>query len=133
VTDFDGVPRPLDGNVDGTAAFDIGSFEYAHPQADTDHDGMLDTAEIAAGTDPANPASVLRLDTHRLPLEGGISLEWLSVTGRTYTVESTPAIGGVSPWQKAITNLPGTGSLMRWQDTVGSNTSRLYRLSVTRD
>jgi hypothetical protein len=132
-TDFDGVPRPLDGNLDGTAGFDIGAFEFAHPQADTDHDGMLDTAEIAAGTDPANPASVLKLDTHLLPLESRVSLEWLSVTGRTYTVESASALGSVSPWQKAVTNLAGTGSLMRWQDSVGGDAARLYRLSVTRD
>jgi len=27
-TDFDGVPRPLDGNGDGLAAFDMGAFEF---------------------------------------------------------------------------------------------------------
>jgi hypothetical protein len=132
-TDFDRVPRPLDGNIDSTAAFDIGAFEFAHPQADTDHDRMLDTAEIVAGTDPANPASVLKLDTHLLPLESSVSLQWLSVTGRTYAIESASALGGVGSWQKAVTNLAGTGSLMHWQDAVSGDTTRLYRLSVTRD
>lgn len=31
-TDFDGAPRPLDGNGDGVAAFDLGAFEVAASQ-----------------------------------------------------------------------------------------------------
>src|SRR5262249_44794716 len=33
-TDFDGVPRPLDGNGDGVAAFDMGAFEAPAPVVD---------------------------------------------------------------------------------------------------
>ncbi len=43
--DRDGVARPLDGNDDGLAAFDIGAYEYVNPLADTDHDGMADQAK----------------------------------------------------------------------------------------
>ena len=50
--DFDGMARPLDGNNDGLAAFDMGAYEFVHPAADTDHDGVTDRAEIIAGTNP---------------------------------------------------------------------------------
>lgn len=33
LVDFGGMPRPRDGNGDGTAAFDIGAFEYQPPAA----------------------------------------------------------------------------------------------------
>ena len=41
--DLDGNPRPLDGNWDGIAAFDMGAYEY-HPQtADSNVDGIPDS------------------------------------------------------------------------------------------
>ncbi len=39
--DFDGNPRPLDGNSDGTAEFDIGAFEYVPAVVDGDGDGFF--------------------------------------------------------------------------------------------
>ena len=50
--DLAGVERPLDGNLDGVAVPDMGAFEYVHPLADTDGDGLLDTNEIDIGTSP---------------------------------------------------------------------------------
>ena len=49
-TDFAGVPRILDGNNNRHARIDIGAFEYVHPLADTDLDGVSDRDEIKAGT-----------------------------------------------------------------------------------
>lgn len=51
--DLDGIPRPLDGNADLAAAWDIGAYEYINPFADTDGDGLTDTNEIdTIGTSP---------------------------------------------------------------------------------
>ena len=132
-TDFDGVPRPLDGNTNGAAAFDIGAFEFVQPLVDTDGDGMLDAAEIIAGTDPTDPTSVFRLNVQLLSLENRVALRWLSVTGRTYRIEFEPVLGPTGAWQTAVTNLAGSGALMEWRDTVTGTSSRFYRLGVAKD
>lgn len=48
--DLNGTPRILDGNNNGHTAVDIGAYEYVHPQADSDKDGISDRDEIKAGT-----------------------------------------------------------------------------------
>ena len=45
------MPRPLDGDADGTPASDMGVYEFVHPMADTDADGLTDTSELY-GADP---------------------------------------------------------------------------------
>ncbi|AKJ65270.1 right-handed parallel beta-helix repeat-containing protein [Kiritimatiella glycovorans] len=46
--DCNGTPRPLDGNNDGVADHDMGAYEYLHPSADTDNDGVRDRVEWGA-------------------------------------------------------------------------------------
>ncbi len=50
--DIDGVPRPLDGDNDGSALVDIGAHEYVNTASDTDGDGMLDEWEAEYGFSP---------------------------------------------------------------------------------
>lgn len=133
VADFDAVPRPLDGDTNGMAAFDIGAFEFVHPLADTDGDEACDADEMVAGTDPTNPASVLRLNARLVSLENCVALQWLSATGRTYVVESMPNLIPAANWQTVVSNLAGSGATLKWQDSLTGNTSRLYRLGVFRN
>jgi parallel beta-helix repeat protein len=128
--DFDAVARPLNGNINGPPIFDIGAFEYVNPQADTDGDFSRDADEIIAGTNPTDPASVLRLSLHLLSLENRVALRWPSVLGRTYTIAYESVPSPTSVWQIAVSNLVGSGTLMEWKDPGMVPASRLYRLSV---
>lgn len=106
--DYDGVPRPLDGNNDGLARWDMGAFEYIHPLADTDRDwladtneiatgtsaimadtdgdGMIDGAEARAGTNPLDDESYLAVfEVERS--SSGMKVTWSSVAGKTYDIE----------------------------------------------
>jgi hypothetical protein len=97
--DYAGVDRPLDGDLDGQAAYDLGAFEFVHPLADSDADGLRDrtssrAAPIGAGdTDAIDgdghevfAAPTLRADSYlgclrpaaAFPAEGG----WVSVAQR---------------------------------------------------
>jgi len=53
--DLDGVPRPLDGDTNGTAVVDMGCYEHLNEAADSDGDGLTDGDEINThGTDPTD-------------------------------------------------------------------------------
>jgi len=51
VTDFDGTPRPLDGDDDGIATVDMGCYEFLNVNADSDGDSMRDGWEEDHGLD----------------------------------------------------------------------------------
>jgi hypothetical protein len=135
-TDKDGVSRPLDGNNDNVAAFDIGAFEFVHPSADTDHDGFSDQAEVIAGTNPINPASFLRLQSSTAA-GTNVILSWLSVAGRSYTVQFKSTLES-SPWQILTNNVAGTGPIgagspVQVIDPLNPAGNRFYRLAVTKN
>ena len=54
VDDIDHIPRPLDGDTNGVALYDIGASEFAHPFGDTDGDGMYDKWEVDGSLDPTD-------------------------------------------------------------------------------
>jgi hypothetical protein len=123
-----GVARSLDGNNDGTARCDIGAYEYVHPLANTDHDAMPDWAEAIAGTNPTDPASVLKLQSCHSIAGNGVALSWPSVTGRSYCIQYKTAVS--EGWQVLSNNIPGCGTVMEVQDCPAGRTNRLYRLQV---
>jgi parallel beta-helix repeat protein len=157
-TDYDGVPRPLDGNNDGVASFDIGAFEFASPSSDTDKDGLsdadevntvqtdptigdcdgdsqLDGEEFIAGTDPWDSGKYFSMNGDPSGSSAtGFVVAWQSATGRLYTVSSCTNVP-VPAW----TNLPdaasleGTGARMSVTNSMSNAALKYYRVGVKRE
>ena len=65
--------------------------------ADPDHDGFTNEQEFAAGTDPTNGTSALKLANFSRAANGtSFTLGWTSVPGKTYQVETSTALIGAS-------------------------------------
>ena len=150
--DLDGLPRPLDGNRDGVAAWDIGAYETLHlfadsntngmpdgwenehydsplsdadPQGDDDEDTVVNADEAAADTDPADAGSYLKI-LAIAEVESARSIRFLSSSNRQYTLEiSTNQLFGV--WAAQGGAHPGHGGLMGL-DGSNDSTAVMYRL-----
>ena len=128
--DFDGIARPLDGAHDGFAGFDRGAYEFVHPLADTDGDGMSDAAEIIAGTDPTSALSVLRTTLRLLSPLGPAAVSWPSAPGRVYRVEVAHDLADNAAWQTLVEDIPADGETVEWLDEDWHPTHRFYRTGV---
>jgi hypothetical protein len=131
--DYDGVGRPLDGGANGVAEVDIGAYEFVHPAADSDHDGMMDASEAIAGTNPADANSLLRLKLRLDPARSQAVLSWPSVTGRTYRVESQAVLAPTDSWEIISDQQPGVAGELEAVDPLQSTTHRFYRVGVSRE
>ena len=115
-----------DTDGDGVRDADEVNIYLTNPlRADTDGDGSPDGAELAAGTDPKNPASRLAVASMAFA-PTGFSQQWPAQTSRRYRVlrSTTPdflnsdvigaALPGVSPVQSFLdpTVVPGSAPKM---------------------
>jgi hypothetical protein len=73
--------------------------------ADPDGDGLTNEQEFAAGTDPQNAASSLRILTLSL-IAGQTTVGWLSVSNRSYVIEAAAGVSG--PWFNVGPPVPGS-------------------------
>jgi predicted outer membrane repeat protein len=126
--DFEGLPRPLDGNNDGTNAWDMGAYEFVHPAADSDGDHFGDACELPAGTDPLDSSSFLGL-LSIVPDAGlGVVVRWSSVTGRSYRVEGV-SVPGTGEWALVEGSVTSTPPANACTDTTAA-ASWMYRVGV---
>jgi len=107
----------------------MGAYEYVHACADSDHDGMLDADELAAGTDPLNPASRLEMGSLASPSAGDqIVIRWSSVSNRFYSLlDSTNLLSGFAPLQCHIPAYPPENV---YTDTLNGELRKFYRIEV---
>ncbi len=153
--DLAGVMRPLDGDADGRAAADVGAFEFVHPSADTDGDGVPDWWETAmrlnptesdagadsdadgasnsneflAGTNPRDGRSVLALRVDRSD-GGGVRLVWTGVVGRVYDLDRATRMGEMADWKVDQSGITGTGSELIREVASGTETAAYFRVRL---
>jgi hypothetical protein len=95
---------------------------------DADGDGAPNWQEYLAGTDPANPLSVLKIGGKGYATNGagGIALSWLTAPGKTYILESASTPGGKS-WTAINTN-EGDGYIYQFNQNNYQGNAKFFRI-----
>jgi parallel beta-helix repeat protein len=154
-TDFDGTPRPLDGNGSGGPAFDIGAYEFLLASADSngdgipdgwcqrfqlnplapdtasadpDFDGLNNSSEYVADTNPTNAASTFHIQGFALTPDATVA--FASSTNRLYTLFSADD-PGTGAWTAVVgqDGIHATNVTTQLTDT-NSAPGRFYRVGV---
>jgi hypothetical protein len=156
--DFDGVPRPLDGNLDGLARSDMGAYEFLNANADSNNDGIPDGwswqyglnpagTNVASGnpdgdahdtfqewiadTDPTNAGSFLRIVS---ATNGAtFALSFLSSSNRLYTLSSATNLANINTvWSNVAgqMDVSGNGTVQMLSDTNSAAPQKFYRVGV---
>jgi hypothetical protein len=153
--DFDGVPRPLDGNLDGVARIDMGAYELLRADADSNNDGIPDgwtlqyglspvSTNVASGnpdndshttlqewiadTDPTDASSLFRIESGT-----NGTLAFQSSSNRLYTLSSATNLANTNTvWNNVAgqVDVSGNGALRVLNDTNSPAPQKFYRVSV---
>ncbi len=97
-TDGDGLPDNWEAQ-NGLSPLSASGTNGA--SGDLDNDGFTNAQEFAAGTNPNDPNSLLRITN---TANGGRTITWSSVTGKTYRIFSTPNL--FTPFAPLSGNVP---------------------------
>ena len=115
VIDFNGLPVDWELTYFGRTGID--------PNADPDRDGLSNSAEFRAGTDPNDANSAFRF-TEIAPIQGGIRLEWQSASYKTYALQrSTNPSGSYLDIQ---TGIAATAPTNLWLDATALGPGPFY-------
>jgi len=92
---------------------------------------MLDGAEVIAGTNPLVAGDQLDITATMTPATDGLILTWQSQTGQLYSVLATRNLV-LLPWTNiaGYVDVPGTGGLMSWTNSVLSGMQDFYKIGV---
>jgi hypothetical protein len=123
-TDGDGMPDEWE------RAFGLNFTNAADAATDDDGDGFTNLQEYRAGTDPANPASALRIAGIEI-LGADYRISFASAADRRYNLETT---AGLQPahWTSVTQDVAGTGGWIQVTDAgaVTNAPARYYRLRL---
>jgi hypothetical protein len=123
------IPSADDYESWATAIFGNAGLPEAARTADPDGDGLTNEGEFAAGTDPKNAASLLRILALTLDApQDQVILGWQSISGKSYLIETASSVNG--PWFDV--GPPVVSSDPITQVNVGSpaDVERFYRIRV---
>jgi hypothetical protein len=117
--DRDGLPDNYE------VTYGLNTNDVTDALSDLDGDGMRNVDEYRAGTDPANPASYLRVDANAASNQTAVRVS--AISNRTYTVQYSDTLNS-GQWRKLgdIFARP-TNRIETFPDLSG-NTNRFYRV-----
>jgi hypothetical protein len=99
----------------------------ASPGADPDQDGLSNASEYAAGTNPLDPASTLRVV--QISFTGNqATVGWQSVASKRYVLESASSLSG--PWTDAASILASASSVQTSVARSAGGLPTFYRVRV---
>jgi hypothetical protein len=110
-----------------TRIFGGSGLPAASPSADPDHDGLTNAGEYAAGTNPLDPSSALRLLQITVTANQA-TVGWQSIASKQYVLESATNIAG--PWSDAASVLASTSSAQASVVRTPANPQTFYRVRV---
>jgi hypothetical protein len=123
VTDRDGDGMPDDWEL----AHQLNPDNPQDAQEDPDGDGATNLQEFRAGTDPRNPASVLRF-TAVTAGSNGVTLEFPVVAGQSYTVQLRTNFTGAWTGLQDVPPWPTNGTAQVMDSAATNALQRYYRL-----
>lgn len=99
------------------------------PNSDPNNNGMTAYEDFWAGLNPTNPASVFKIVSTTVT-NGGVQLNWTSVFGKSYTVQSST---NLINWNSLGNPVVGNGSVVSLTNsTPGAESSKqFYRVVVS--
>ena len=95
---------------------------------DEDHDGMSNSDEDTAGTNPLSAASVLKVTHASRPSATDFTLTWASVIGKVYRVQANTDLSAT--WTDVSGDITATATTSAWTDTSAGGTKQFYRVRL---
>lgn len=110
-------PRKWDSDGDGLGdGVEVATYLTDPTRVDTDGDGASDGDEVLrAGTNPAQNGSVFRVTAVERAPDGGITVRWPGVAGKTYAVYRSRDLG-TGDYQMLATGVPAGSPLTEFTD-----------------
>jgi hypothetical protein len=109
------------------SADELGKPAISGEDADSDGDGHSNLEEFAAGTNPQDGASVLRIVSVRPVGSSVIEIAWQSAPGKVYVVERSTSPGGSYIHRVTVT---ATGERIELVDDANDGNAWFYRVRL---
>src|ERR1051326_1407615 len=124
------VPPANDYDSWAAAIFGSASLPQAARTADPDGDGLNNEGEYAAGTDPKNAASVLKILTLTVQSQPPqATIAWESASSRSYVIEYASSPDG--PWTQLGPAMPSGGTTTQTGiSLVSGDLKRFFRIRL---
>jgi hypothetical protein len=115
----------------GPASSASATVKLLNATADEDGDGTTNAAEKTAGTNPLDSLSIFRI-TSIERASGDVIVSWKTVSGKTYVVQSAPALGSPTGWTDITGSATaGNGGTVAYTVTgAAASDARYYRVRL---